>query len=57
MRVHRRRRGLVPVDIDFDAPISDRVVRKSSGLRFLDEHRVKATFFVQGRVAETFPIC
>ena len=42
--------------IDFDAPISDRVVRNVERVcRFLDEHRVKATFFVQGRVAETFP--
>jgi polysaccharide deacetylase family protein (PEP-CTERM system associated) len=42
--------------IDFDAPISDRVVGNTDRLLgVLDEFRVKATFFVQGRVAETFP--
>ena len=42
--------------IDFDAPISDRVVANTDRLlAVLDEFRVKATFFVQGRVAETFP--
>jgi polysaccharide deacetylase family protein (PEP-CTERM system associated) len=35
--------------VDFDAPITERV------LTLLDEFKVKATFFVQGRVAETFP--
>ena len=42
--------------IDFDAPISERVVRNvERTLGVLDECGVKATFFVQGRVAETFP--
>lgn len=42
--------------IDFDAPISDRVVRNVERiLEVLDEHRVKGTFFVQGLVAEAFP--
>ena len=42
--------------IDFDAPITDRVVSNTDRLLgILDEFRVKATFFVQGRVAETFP--
>jgi len=42
--------------IDFDAPISERVVRNvDSLLAALAESRVKATFFVQGQVAETFP--
>jgi polysaccharide deacetylase family protein (PEP-CTERM system associated) len=42
--------------IDFDAPISDRVVRNvDSLLALLAESRVKATFFVQGMVAEAFP--
>lgn len=42
--------------VDFDAPISERVVRNvDSVLETLEEFAVKATFFVQGRVAETFP--
>jgi polysaccharide deacetylase family protein (PEP-CTERM system associated) len=42
--------------IDFDAPISERVVRNTERvLAMLDECRTKGTFFVQGRVAETFP--
>jgi polysaccharide deacetylase family protein (PEP-CTERM system associated) len=42
--------------IDFDAPISDRVVRNvDSLLAALAESRVKATFFVQGLVADAYP--
>lgn len=42
--------------VDFSAPITDRVVRNIARVRaILDELGVKATFFVQGRVAETFP--
>ena len=42
--------------IDFDAPITERVVRNVDRvLAVLDDFGVKATFFVQGRVAETFP--
>ena len=42
--------------IDFDAPITERVVRNvDRTLGVLDECGVKATFFVQGLVAETFP--
>jgi polysaccharide deacetylase family protein (PEP-CTERM system associated) len=42
--------------VDYDAPITERVVRNVERLlAVLDETRVKATFFVQGRVAETFP--
>ena len=42
--------------VDFDAPITDRVVRNVERiLAVLDDFEVKATFFVQGRVAETFP--
>jgi polysaccharide deacetylase family protein (PEP-CTERM system associated) len=42
--------------VDYDAPITERVVRNVELLlAVLDESRVKATFFVQGRVAETFP--
>lgn len=42
--------------VDFDAPITDRVVRNTERvMALLDECGVKATFFVQGRVAETFP--
>src|SRR5437763_6182118 len=42
--------------IDYDAPITDRVVRNVDRiLAVLDEFRVKGTFFVQGRVAEAFP--
>lgn len=42
--------------IDFDAPITERVLRNvSRACAVLDEHGLKGTFFVQGRVAETFP--
>jgi polysaccharide deacetylase family protein (PEP-CTERM system associated) len=42
--------------VDYDAPITERVVRNVERLlAVLDEARVKGTFFVQGRVAETFP--
>jgi polysaccharide deacetylase family protein (PEP-CTERM system associated) len=42
--------------VDLEAPISERVVRNvDRTLGVLDECRVKATFFVQGLVAETFP--
>jgi polysaccharide deacetylase family protein (PEP-CTERM system associated) len=42
--------------IDFDAPITERVVRNVDRvLAVLDDFGVKGTFFVQGRVAETFP--
>lgn len=42
--------------VDYDAPITERVVRNVDLLlQVLDECRVKGTFFVQGRVAETFP--
>lgn len=42
--------------VDYDAPITERVVRNVDRvLRILDDHGVKGTFFVQGRVAETFP--
>jgi polysaccharide deacetylase family protein (PEP-CTERM system associated) len=42
--------------VDFDAPISERVVRNSETvLRVLEESSVKATFFVQGMVAKAFP--
>lgn len=42
--------------VDLDAPISERVVRNVDRmLDLLDVVGVKGTFFVQGRVAETFP--
>lgn len=42
--------------VDFDAPISERVLRNMDRVRAtLNEFRIKGTFFVQGRVAETFP--
>ena len=42
--------------IDYDAPISERVVKNVDRiLAMLDECGVKGSFFVQGRVAETFP--
>ena len=42
--------------IDFDAPITERVVRNTERiLSILDRYNTKATFFVQGRVAEAFP--
>ncbi len=42
--------------VDFDAPITERVVRNTERiLAILDRRNVKGTFFVQGRVAETFP--
>ncbi len=42
--------------IDYDAPITERVVGNVERiLAVLDDCSVKATFFVQGLVAETFP--
>jgi polysaccharide deacetylase family protein (PEP-CTERM system associated) len=42
--------------IDYDAPITERVVRNvDRTLAVLDRFGAKATFFVQGMVAETFP--
>jgi polysaccharide deacetylase family protein (PEP-CTERM system associated) len=42
--------------VDYDAPISDRVVRNCDRLlEVLAQAGVRATMFVQGRVAETFP--
>jgi polysaccharide deacetylase family protein (PEP-CTERM system associated) len=42
--------------VDFDAPISERVLRNCDRLlALLDRCGVKATFFVQGLVAEKFP--
>jgi polysaccharide deacetylase family protein (PEP-CTERM system associated) len=42
--------------VDYDAPISERVVSNVDRiLALLDECGVKGSFFVQGRVAETFP--
>jgi polysaccharide deacetylase family protein (PEP-CTERM system associated) len=42
--------------VDFDAPITGRVVKNvETILEVLDECGVKGTFFIQGRVAETFP--
>jgi polysaccharide deacetylase family protein (PEP-CTERM system associated) len=42
--------------LDYDAAISERVVRNTARvLEVLEASHVKATFFVQGRVAETFP--
>jgi polysaccharide deacetylase family protein (PEP-CTERM system associated) len=42
--------------VDLEAPITSRVVRNMERVRaLLDECGVKATFFVQGMVAETFP--
>jgi polysaccharide deacetylase family protein (PEP-CTERM system associated) len=42
--------------VDFDAPITERVVRNvDRTLDVLDDRGVKATFFVQGKVAEAFP--
>ena len=42
--------------VDYDAPISDRVVRNTESIvHVLDDHGVKGTFFVQGMVAESFP--
>lgn len=42
--------------LDYDAPISDRVVRNVDRvLEVLDGCGVKGSFFVQGRVAETYP--
>ena len=41
---------------DLDAPITERVVRNVDRiLELLDDVGVKGTFFIQGRVAETFP--
>jgi polysaccharide deacetylase family protein (PEP-CTERM system associated) len=42
--------------LDYDAPITERVVRNVDRiLAVLDECGIKGSFFVQGRVAETFP--
>jgi len=42
--------------VDLEAPISERVVRNVNRIvDVLDDAKVKWTFFVQGRVAETFP--
>jgi polysaccharide deacetylase family protein (PEP-CTERM system associated) len=42
--------------IDFDAPITERVARNVERIvTLLDECGIKGTFFVQGRVAESFP--
>ena len=42
--------------VDYDAPITERVLGNVERiLAVLDECAVKGTFFVQGRVAETFP--
>jgi polysaccharide deacetylase family protein (PEP-CTERM system associated) len=42
--------------IDYDAPITERVLRNVDLiLAVLDEGGIKGTFFIQGRVAETFP--
>jgi polysaccharide deacetylase family protein (PEP-CTERM system associated) len=42
--------------VNYDAPITERVVRNIERvLEVLDEADVKATFFVQGLVAEAFP--
>ncbi|MBV8766247.1 MAG: DUF3473 domain-containing protein [Hyphomicrobiales bacterium] len=42
--------------VDFDAPISDRVLRNCNRLlALLDDCGVKGTFFVQGLVAQEFP--
>jgi polysaccharide deacetylase family protein (PEP-CTERM system associated) len=42
--------------IDYDAPITERVVRNVDLiLSVLDDSGIKGTFFVQGKVAETFP--
>lgn len=42
--------------VDFDAPITERVVRNCDRLlKLLDRSGVKGTFFVQGMVAQAFP--
>jgi polysaccharide deacetylase family protein (PEP-CTERM system associated) len=42
--------------IDYDAPITERVVRNVDRLlTVFDARNVKATFFIQGMVAESFP--
>jgi len=42
--------------VDFNAPISERVVRNCDRvLALLEQNGVKATFFVQGKVAQRFP--
>jgi len=42
--------------VDYDAPITERVVRNVHRvLALLDEFGVKGTFFVQGKVADAFP--
>jgi len=61
---HIRRLSAFTVDVedwyqscvDLDAPITERVVRNVDRiLHLLDAVGVKGTFFMQGRVAETFP--
>jgi polysaccharide deacetylase family protein (PEP-CTERM system associated) len=42
--------------VDFDAPITERVIRNCEHLlKLLDRCNVKGTFFVQGMVAQAFP--
>ena len=42
--------------IDYDAPITERVVRNTERvMAVLAQQNIKATFFIQGLVAETFP--
>ena len=42
--------------LDYDAPITDRVVRNVDRiLLVLDDCGIKGTFFIQGKVAEAFP--
>lgn len=42
--------------LDYDAPITERVIHNVDRiLAVLDDCKVKGTFFVQGKVAETFP--
>jgi peptidoglycan/xylan/chitin deacetylase (PgdA/CDA1 family) len=42
--------------VDFDAPITERVVRNCENLLgLLDQRGIKGTFFVQGMVAQAFP--
>jgi polysaccharide deacetylase family protein (PEP-CTERM system associated) len=42
--------------LDYDAPITERVVRNTDRIMgLLDDVGVRGTFFVQGRVAEAFP--
>lgn len=42
--------------VDFDAPITDRVLRNMDRVcAILDEFRIRGTFFVQGMVAQAYP--